>query len=161
MIKCPGCGKTLPDGNKNCQFCGADVSAVPRPVVAQKPRSYQAPGAPKWVSPAYYVVSGYYVLAGLVFVLTGLKSYGSIIFGVIDILFGIGLLLKIDLVRGIANILCWIQIALGAFGVLNTLALVALFGPYALVLVLMNVVQIAAAGFMIYLISETDEFANI
>lgn len=161
MIKCPGCGNTLPDSFVRCQFCGADTTSVPRPAPVQKSRAKQAEGAPAWVTPAYYAVCGYYILSGLVSVITGLKSPGVMILGGINICFGIGLAAKIDFIRGIANIICWIQIVLGALGIMGALALSALIGPLAFVLVGLDVIQIGAAGFMIYLIGETDEFINI
>jgi hypothetical protein len=101
------------------------------------------------------------MLLGTATILTGLKSYPTIVFGAIDLGLGFGMLLKIELIRGIANILCWFQVAVGLYRMAFALILVTAVGAYALLALFMTVLQVAIAGFFIYLISETDEFAHI
>jgi len=168
MIKCPKCNASLPVSYTRCQFCGTDVSSVPRPAMPkqQQARTYSAAPAP-WIVPTYYVVCCFFLLEGVFDLVTGLGVLGakeaspiSIVFGAVTILFAIGMMLKIDLVRGIANILLWIQIALGLLSLYSTIMLIPLLGPLGIGLAILCIIRVAVAGFMIFLIGETDGAPN-
>src|SRR5213083_132352 len=115
MIQCPNCKNSLPDTFTRCQFCGADVAKVPRPVMPPKAsRPLYEP--PKWVWIAYYGIAAYWVIGGGMDVFRGVKAlsgagffaYIGIAFGVATALVGLGLILHAEIVRGLVNILSFI-----------------------------------------------------
>ena len=163
MIQCPGCSNTLQDHAVRCQFCGADVSKVPRPPAAKKAVStYGAPA--KWIWPTYYTVSGYWALSGAFDVvralglLSGAKEVDSfmVVIGAVLMLIGVGLILRVELIRGIINVVCWLKIAVGIVGAILSLGIMALFGAIGILFLVLNLLDIATGGFMIYLVGETD-----
>lgn len=159
MVKCPGCGAILPDGAVTCQFCGKTVGGPP-PIRLGRPASSRtpavSPGAPRWAGTAYNLIAVYWILSGAYSVLTALlladKGAGVVAaaFGLFPVAVGLGLILRIEFVRGIVNVLCGLQILFGIVGVLGSF-----FAGHPLG-VLMSFFQIATAGFMIYLIGETE-----
>jgi hypothetical protein len=165
MIQCPRCNATLPDANVVCQFCGADVSKVARPVPVTRDRGPLTP-TPQWVMGAYYAISVYYIVEALYEIGIGcvaLNGKGgsfaggfSIAMGVLTLIIGLGLLFKIEIVRGIVNFFCGLQILFGLFGLAGAVMGTMLFGALGFLNVVMQMLQIATAGFMIYLIGETD-----
>lgn len=172
MVTCPKCSATLPDWAKNCQFCGSDVRAVVRPVETSAKKNYGY-GPPKWVWAAYYAVSVYFILGGLADVMASIMATSQkdflgepqgyslgvilgIVFGAVSALVGIGLLLRIELARGIVNFICGMKIICGLASAGATIAGAMLFGPW---LLFIKVLDIVTAGFMIYLIGETEKSA--
>ncbi len=159
MQKCPGCNATLPDGAQSCQFCGRalappSVRLGPR----RAPRSANVmPGAPRWVKPTYNLIALYWVLNGTWGVVSDLAltgkdgpSYIGAAISALGALIGLGLLLRIEAIRGVVNFFCALQIL---FGILDVgMAFVAGW-PLFMFLAL---VQIATAGLMMFLIGETD-----
>jgi len=166
FIKCPKCNATLPPTNRACQFCGTDVSHLTRGYVAQPEYKPYGGGLPKkWVFGLYYAISAYYVYQGLFSVVRGLGVFGKVsemfsaiylVFGGITALIGLGLLLRVELIRGIVNIFCGIQIAFGFLGLITGVMAASVFGWVGFLIVVNSVIQIATSGFMIYLIGETD-----
>lgn len=173
MITCPKCANALPDWSQTCQFCGADTKAVARakPTATQMASTPYA--QPTWIWPAYYIVSGYFVLTGLVEVIravllmnaksssavgesVGALSMVGIIVGGLSIIFGIGLLAKVEFIRAIVNFFCYLQILGGLCGIGTSLLGGLVLGPAALIGVVQSVLNIATAALMIYLIGETD-----
>lgn len=163
MIQCPSCANTLLDHAVRCQFCGADVAKVPRPPAAvKKVSTYGQPA--KWIWPAYYLVCVYWVLSGTFDVvralglLSGSKDIDvlMVVIGGLTALIGLGMAARIELIRGIVNVVCWLQIASGVLGLLSSLALIAIFGAIGILIFVLNVLDIATGGFMIYLVGETD-----
>lgn len=160
-IQCPSCGQTLPAQFTHCQFCGADVSKVPRPVPAptQKRRALVAPA--RWVPIAYYGVAVWYIVGALVTVVQSavLKDFGpELAYALFKVAIGLGLIFKVELVRGIINILCWIQIAFSGMGLLTAILAGPFIGPMAFLLMLLYIIDICANALMIFLIGETDDF---
>jgi hypothetical protein len=165
MIKCPKCNATLPDGAGYCQFCQSTfVNTAP----VQPTDDYDTGIAPmpNWVWPAYYGVAGWWIASGLYGVLTtvirsgaaGFSGFGLVLLllELFPAIIGIGLLFRVELVRGIVNISCFLQILQGVLGLL-----VAVFSPFVtgiwgIITVLVLVLNIALALLMIYLIGETD-----
>lgn len=175
MITCPNCKKTLPDWAQNCQFCGSDLKSVARPFLA--PVQGRARGSARtadWIWPAYYGICGWDILNGIYGIIMGLQPHRAhglmpatssnpflIFFGVFEIIWGLALAAKIEIVRGITNILCFLSIAAGVLqlvGYALSTALVPFFGGALVVVaaIFMTVFNIACSGLMIYLLGETD-----
>ncbi len=89
----------------------------------------------------------------------GMFSYLAIVLGAVTALFGVGLLARVELVRGIMNVFCGLQILFGLIGLVQSILVGTVFGPLGLVMMFFDVLQIATAAFMIYLIGETDRAA--
>ncbi len=128
---------------------------------------FAMPGTPGWVLPAYYGISGWWFLNGVWTVLStlisknGASGFGVIIvvIGGLTALVGLGLILRIDAVRGIVNVLCALNILFGAIGLITAFFMTGVFGIWAAIGMIRNAIQIAMAGLMIYLIGETDTHA--
>jgi hypothetical protein len=122
MINCTKCSASLPDWAKTCQFCGTDVSSVARPAPVQKQSRGRQPE--QWVMGAYFGLAALYMIDGLyhvILALADLKHFSSdvslligLIFGVATFVIGLGLILRIEFIRGIVNFFCGIQILLGS-----------------------------------------------
>ncbi|MGC8668931.1 MAG: hypothetical protein ACP5VE_12530 [Chthonomonadales bacterium] len=155
MIKCPACNATLPDGAVRCQFCGASL-AVPQRSSPAPNREEGSTGTPPWVWPAYYGVAVWWILQGVVHVLLVRGGVVDTSINGLSAVIGLGLLARIELVRGITNVMCFLSIVGGLFG----LGMAFLEGGWSGALgMLLAVVQIAMAGFMIFLIGETESRA--
>ncbi len=89
----------------------------------------------------------------------GLFSSISIVFAVVTILVGIGLIARVELARGIVNVLCFLQILDGAFGLLGGFIFsfaIPLIGALAMG---MSLLKIALALAMVFVIGETESRA--
>jgi len=162
MRTCPHCGSAVPMASMCCPSCGRPVHAPP-PVHAPRLRKAAAagvaPGAPPWVPVAYNLTAAYWVLNGawlivqmLILDPKGPKYLASAV-AALPVLVGIGLLLRVEIVRGIVNVISALQILTG---VLGTFGAFLAGEPLAMI---QSLVQIAMAGFMIYLIGETESRA--
>ncbi len=164
MQHCPKCNATLPDFAKSCQFCGDTWSGAPLPPGTKASKVGAVVNSLSWVKPAYYGIAVWWIVGGVWSVLTGAGVFGNPGgFGIIDVLLGsltalvgLGLVLHVDLVRGIVNVLCFLQI----LGGLRSLVFF-FFSPFVggflgVVLVMMAFFQIGLAGLMIFLIGETE-----
>ena len=172
MVKCPHCSATLPDGAFQCQFCGTQFAAAPagtqrgftQPAASRF--NDAMPGAPKWVAPVYNLIAAWWIIDGVWTILRGTVLAGKdsggffttvfMIIGGVTALVGIGLLLRIDVVRGIVNVLCLLQILDGALGLIMAFFMTSVFGIWGAIGMIMSAIRIAQAGLMIYLIGETD-----
>lgn len=165
MISCPKCGNSLPDWAQACQFCGTDTKKVARPA-APKGSSRSVPvGQPTWVWPAYYLIAAYFIISG--FLSIGLAvlmnkegldvgDIVTLIVSGITAVIGIGLAAKVEIIRGITNIFCWLQILSGGFGFLTLLFAGAFLGPIAILYAGFKLFDVISGAFMIFLIGETD-----
>lgn len=170
MINCPGCGQKLPDTFVRCQFCGADVAKVPRPVQPVQQKRYYEP--PKWVLIAYYGIAIYWLIGGGKDLYRGLGFMSdpnnplgflgmfSVIVGGVTCIIAIGLLLKLEWVRAIVNFFNFLKIAFGLMSLWGLVTASLAVGPIALLWIGMTVLDIATAVLMIYLIGETDRIAG-
>jgi hypothetical protein len=166
MIQCPNCKNTLPNGFTRCQFCGTDVSNVPRPPDAEKVvrTSFQVAN---WVWIAYFGIAGYWLLGGAIDVFRGIQAlpkagdiaYVGIAFGGATALVAIGLIMRAELVRGLVNILSFLRILDGALGLWGALLGSLYLGPIAIVFAIFSGLDVASGLLMIYLIGETDKGA--
>lgn len=183
MITCSGCHNTLPDWAQRCQFCGADVTKVARPVAAgpAKPRPY-APSA-TWIWPVYYALCAYWILGGIGH---GFQVYHDAVtpitirlFGVSEtvtpgfgfwqivglalalfqLLVGLGLAARVELARGVANFLAAFSILFGLAGLAGSFLGAMVLGPWAIFRIVMNTVDIIVGAMTIYLIGETERSA--
>jgi ribosomal protein L40E len=176
-FKCPKCNATLPEWAKTCQFCQADVSKAPRPLApkSERPR-IAAFETPKWIWTWYYIMSGYLIFSGAYGIFMAIRgtqqvfdgeavgfsmfTYIAIAFAALNIVLGLGLMLKVELARGIVNFVLGINIIFGILGLIGSLGSIMLFGAFGLIGVIVQIIQIAANAFMIFLIGETDKQAN-
>lgn len=168
MITCPGCQKTLPDWAKQCQFCGSDTTKVARPVAQVKERRPMSTDAAPWVFGVYYAISGYYLLSGLFDVLIGVGVVGPeqmrgsiahLVFGGLRMVLGLGLITRWEPVRGIVNVACFLTMIGAGLNAFQGFFLLPLLGAFMAIALVLDVIDFATAGFMIFLIGETDKRA--
>ena len=171
IIQCPKCQKSLPGNAGRCQFCGDPLTGIARPVAtikAVRPLTV----APKWVWSAYYLVAAYIAISGLLEVggafvqaakpvngeAQGLGVFGivAIVFGLISVAIGVGLAVRNEFFRGVANFLCGMRIIFGGFSLIALFPVYLVLGGFGAIMLLLKVLDIATAAFMIYLIGETD-----
>ena len=163
MIKCPKCSATLPDGAGYCQFCQATFLPT-QPSRAAQSEAEQELGIasqPTWVWPAYYAIAGWWIASGLFNIIADLVRTGSaspfvILVNGLSALIGLCLVLKVEFIRKLVNVVCFFNIVFGLFGVIGTVFSPAIKGLFGLIYLLIQAVGIASAGFMIYLLGETD-----
>jgi ribosomal protein L40E len=165
MIECPNCKASLPDWAKSCQFCQTDTTQVLRP--KQQTPSSSTFTTPAWIWAAYYAVSALITIDAIIGIVTtitanqkdGIEFFGVIVlvFDGISLLVGIGLLLRITIIRAIVNFLCYVRIAFGLLGLIGGLFGTLAFGAAGILFIVMDIVNICIYGFMIYLIGETDK----
>lgn len=173
-MTCPTCNKQVIAGVPTCQFCGSDLRGM-APTQAKRSvfidsDSYDAVhsgGKPGWVVPAYYIVAGYFLVSGLLAILltvmnkkgmeeAGMFAYVAIAMYSISVIMGLGLLAKIEIIRGIVNFVCGISLIFGIIGLIGSFGSVLLLGGMGVLMLIRNILDICMNGFMIYLIGETD-----
>lgn len=185
MISCSGCQQTLPDWAQKCQFCGTDVTKVARPASAPK-RSNAPLAAPAgWIYPVYYALCAYWIISGLghaaqsyhtavtpvklemfgmkeTVEAPGLASFGfmlGIAIAAFRVVVGAGLAARLEFARGIANFLAGLSILFGLLGLAGSFIGALVLGPWAILGIVMNTVDIVVGGMTIYLIGETEKNA--
>ena len=168
MINCPKCNATLPDWAAKCQFCGNTFTPAPKRASANDEQ--ETPGQSlnlKWVWPAYYGIAGWWIVSGLYDVISALTSRHpgslfstiSIVFAVITLLVGVGLIARVELARGIVNVLCFLQILDGAFGMLGGFVFSFAIPVVGMIAMIMSLLKIALALAMVFVIGETESRA--
>ena len=172
-IQCPQCRQTLPLTAMRCQFCGANTSNVPRPVqevkVHQRGSSSHQNMTLVWS--LYYFFACLWIVDGARVMLPSLglatkslatgspfASWGILgaVIGLINVLMGIGLLLKLELARKVANFLCGINLIFALFGLLGAFLMSGAMGVAGLLGVLLSIFTIALYGAQIWVIGETE-----
>ncbi|HEY3779527.1 MAG TPA: hypothetical protein VGL56_00480 [Fimbriimonadaceae bacterium] len=152
-------------GNYNiCQFCGADVSAVPRPAEQKTDEKAAYKMVTKGTMAGFYVVSAFYVLIGAMLLCLGIGLFGNIgdfmkniyiVFGTMTSLLGIGLLFRAAFVYAMMGIFCALQFVLGVvFIIASVMTIDAPLLKYSVIG--LAVIQILAAGLMFYFSEETS-----
>lgn len=163
MVTCTKCSSSLPDWAQQCQFCGSDVRNAAR--VNNQPPARQFSSAafvvPKGVWIAYYCISAYFVLSGIGQIMIGALAKEpnviAMIFGGIMVVLGLGLSARVELVRGIVNFVCGLNIIFGLLGLATTLMTLGFFGPIGFLFVIKGAIDILTNALMIYLIGETEK----
>ena len=170
---CPTCQKQVIAGMATCQFCGGDLRGLAptqKRSIFIDSDSYEpvhTGGKPKWVQPAYYTVASYFILTGVLAALrtllnqkgmqeAGVFAYVGLAFNALSVLLGIGLIAKIEIIRGIVNFVCGISLIFGIIGLLGSFGAILAVGGLGVLVLLQNVIDICMNAFMIYLIGETD-----
>lgn len=121
-------------------------------------------GPPKYIWTLYYLLCAFWIIDGLVDVArTVLASKGEIsgfgvveiVFGVVTILVGIGLLLKNEFARRVVNTIAAINLLLAVLGLIGSLLSILVLGPFGLLYVIWNLVTIVIFGGMVWIIGVT------
>jgi hypothetical protein len=171
-IQCPQCGRSLPGGLQHCQFCGASLASVPRPVPVSTRRVPVGP--PGYVIGLYYASAIWWILQGIRMIASGFNLipdvmagpgaifagivYVAIAVGLFFMALGLGLVLKWEWARGVVNIICWINIFFGILSFFTLFGMAFVFGPIMIVGVILNVIDICISGGMVWLIGETEQW---
>jgi hypothetical protein len=152
------------------------VAKVARPVAATR-KTYANLEPQQWVWYAYYGIAAYFILSSGVGVLMDLLSlvktskeasvigdassftYIALVFDIVGVLFGLGLLLRVEIIRAITNFFCYIKILMGLLAILGSFGMMLAFGLIGFLVFLLSMFNVASAAFMIYLIGETDKHA--
>ncbi len=169
---CPTCQKQVLSGMATCQFCGSDLRGM---APTQKKSmfidsdSYEpvhSGGKPNWVYPAYYSLSAYFALSGIVGIflimidkkkdLSDPFTIAMIAIHGIGLVVGLGLLAKIEVVRAIVNYLSFAKILGALRGILGSLTMMMISTGLGILFLIFSVLDLCAAVMMIYLIGETD-----
>ncbi len=180
-LKCPKCGASLPDWANSCHFCQTDVSKVGRPERTNTKKHYGEFDTPKWIWACYYFIAAWWILGGAYDVLDSMYVFGKplellklekefeiqmgpnvvgAIAGAITLIFGLGLALKIEIIRGIVNFVAGLKLIFGLLGLAGSLMGMTFAGILSLPFVILNVVNIITAGMLLWLIGETDMAPN-
>ena len=167
MISCPKCHATLPDGSSYCQFCQTKFTPPAGARGDEGTDSSTQSVNLAWVWPAYYAIAGWWIINGVYGIAQALLSKNpgsvfsiiSIVLCAVTLLVGLGLVLKVEMARGIVNVLCFLQILQGLFGILGSFLLSFAFGLLGAIAMVMAILQVALAGLMIFVIGETESRA--
>jgi hypothetical protein len=167
VIHCPKCNATLPDFAVRCQFCGTTFASRNVDPRARAAGGTADAGQPRWVWPAYYAIGGWWVVTGAISVLRSVLPGGGagssgflVIVGLVNIVFGVGLIARVEIIRGIANVLCFVNILFGLLGVVTGFLMTGILGGIGALMMIQSVIDIALAGLLIFLIGETDTGAR-
>ena len=156
MLKCSQCNSTLPDFATMCQFCGNTWSPSNSGPAGTKANITQAMNSLAWVRPAYYGIAAYWVVSGIIECLTAKGSTVGIVLGAINILVGLGLILKVEVIRSVVNAICFVNILFGVLALVGAFFSPFVGGLIGVVIVIMNFVNLGTSGLMIFLIGETE-----
>jgi len=153
----------------SCQFCGAPLDNVARPV----PVARRKAGPEPWILTLYMIVAGYWIFDGIKELILAFRalastttlhpelnfiSYILIAIGLFQLALGVGLLLKWEWARGVVNIFCWIRILFALMALAGVVMGGFIAGPlFSLMTIFFSVLDLVVAGTQIWLISETDE----
>lgn len=156
MITCPKCSATLPPSRVNCQFCGADTSKVERPKALKRESKGYVASKAVWVW--YTIICIWWALSGGLTLFFGMSdgSAFGIVGGSFELAVGLGMLARLRIFRGIAHIICWINLVKGLCFILGGLLSTTFFGPIGLLVSLIGFFGVVTSGGMIYVIGETE-----
>jgi len=179
MITCTGCHNTLPDWAQKCQFCGANVTKVARPVAAPSRGSVPLQPTAKWVWVVYFIIAIYWLVSGLTGIGTTIKDattprellgmtytpgFGlfqmlSIAWSTFTAVVGAGLALRVEAARGVVNFFSFLKIFFGVCGVVGGFLGSMMAGPLGLIFVALFTLDIVIGALTIYTIGETERSA--
>lgn len=167
-ITCPGCKQILMGGVQKCQFCGADVSKIAVPKVSAPQRAKIAAfETPKWVWVCYYLLAGWWTLSALVSMVLSISRYSNtdlaamlpfvLFFDVLGLILGVGLFLKIKLIRKAMNWIAGFKILGGIRSLLYGGLYTAVSPQLGMFITISGILNILLGGFTIYLLAETSD----
>jgi hypothetical protein len=133
-------------------------------VDSQKP-TYTKPEN-TWVLTAYYGISVWYILDGFRIGAAALAAAAkegldviSVIIAVLNIVIGLGLLLRIEVIRSIVVFFAALNILFGIFSLVGSILGTMMFGWLSFVFTIWICISILLNMLMIYLVGETDRRA--
>lgn len=145
-----------------CQFCGADVSMVPRPVEKEvEKQSYKM--LSKGTLRGFYFVCTLQIMLGIFEFLLGMGVFGNpgdmlktcyMVYGIVQALVGIGLVFRLPAVYAFSTGFCGIEVILGVVFIIAatmTIPIPALKWG----VIVMGACQMLIAGFLFYFAEET------
>jgi len=162
MIKCPKCNHTLVATTMVCQFCGTDVSQVPRPV-EQKVDKNAYKMLSKSTLRGFYFVCGIQVALGIFEFLLGMGMFGSPgemmktvyeVYGLILALVGTLLMFRIAAIYQVSSAFCAVEVVLGVVFIISAPLTIEIPGLKWGIIV-MGAIQMISAGFLFYFAEET------
>ena len=127
------------------------------------------PGSPRWVLPVYYAIAVWWMLGGIWNVIQvtvfgeggiGFFDWISIVFGGLTALIGFGLIMRWDDVRDVVNVLCFLRIIFGLFGIVQGFLLAGLLGVIGIFIMIGSIIDVLTGFLMIYLLGETETRAR-
>lgn len=118
----------------------------------------------------YYVICGAWLLSAIWDVINtlvilprqpGYEGIGGfavvgLVFAGVQALIAIGLFARVEIARGIVNVIACINILFSLFGLLGGMMVTLVLGPLGVVITVMNIVEILVNGCIIWIIGETD-----
>jgi membrane-associated HD superfamily phosphohydrolase len=183
MIKCPNCGQTIPAANTICQFCQKPIPSnlrgpVPKTNYQQDDDSLEAGSGlpPEKVWKIYTFLAWFWIVSAVWEILASLLIYPlvsgtefefnivhafQLIFGLIQILFGVGMLARWEAIRKFVTALCCIRIVFGLLGLLGNLASILVFGIFGLIVVIMRIFDLGVNAAVIWAINETERLMSL
>lgn len=129
----------------------------------------------------YYFIAAWWILGGAYDVVDSFYFFGKspdmlklekefaikfgpnvigIIAGTLTCLFGLGLALKIEIIRGIVNFVAGLKLIFALFGLAGALMGMTFAGFLSLPFIILNIVDIMTSGMLLWLIGETDMAPN-
>jgi hypothetical protein len=163
MIKCPKCNHTLVASAVTCQFCGTDVSTVPRPPPESEKKKESYKLLSKTTLHIFYVMCGIQVCLGIFEVLLGMQIFGNPgdmmqmcykTYGFLLTLMGLLLAFRVPAMYQVSSVFCGIEGVLGIVFMIAAPFTIQVPGLKWGVLV-MGAIQMLSAGFMFYYAEET------
>ncbi|HAY14975.1 MAG TPA: hypothetical protein DCY02_10975 [Armatimonadetes bacterium] len=155
---CPNCEMILKDTTEICPSCGTNVMYMARSTKEVMGFSYSGK-APPFAWPLYYVISGYWVLAGIASIalpmLVGIE--GGSCFGIVQALLGIGLLLRVNRIRRWVNWICFLGLAFGLLSIGFSLLALIVDGKLGFEVFAFGLMTVATNGLMIWVIGLTQD----
>ncbi len=183
MIKCPNCGQTIPASNAICQFCQNAIPANMRGPVAKPNYQHHDDSLdagsglpPEKVWKIYTFLAWFWIVSAIWEILFDLlisplvsgKDFEFTIFHVVgllfclvQILFGAGLLARWEGIRKFVTGLCCIRILFGLLSLVGAMGLIILNSILGLLMVFMTLFDLIANGAVIWAINETERLMSL
>lgn len=178
MIKCPNCGNTIPASNQICQFCKNPIpvnlrAAVPKPNYKHDDDSLEAGSGlpPDKVWKIYTGLAWFWIITAGLGIMLAILSFlpkpetaGSymigIIFDLITLLIGAGLLAKNEVARKAATFFCILSILRGLLLVLGGMISLLYAGIFGIPFLIVYIFNLCLAAGMIWAVNETERLMN-
>ncbi len=172
IVPCPQCGQQIPATLQNCQFCGAIVSPAIRSAARSKSGEDELEaGSGIAAAKVWKIYNGlaifWVVSAGLSIILSAIlaslnpdkaANYLGIdlIFNLVTVLIGLGLIFRYELARKAATFFCILSIIRGFLLVVGGMLSLLYAGLFGIPFLIIYIINILLAAAMIWAISETE-----